>query len=299
MKKTLFKKSIKSLIIFYHSKNDRITNQIQTISHFLKKRNIDFNLVSQQDKKKFDKADLILCLGGDGTYLKAVQYGKETPILGINMGSLGFLTPHSAEKSLSLLEKTLDGQLFLKKNHFLKASLYEKKSPSSAELHKEPLDRSNTEFKKEKLVFYAVNDIVIERGNFSHLIGVSIFINKEYIYSLRSDGLIISSPVGSTAYNLAAGGPILHPKVSSFVITPICSHSLTNRPVVIPDNSEVYLSFQNEKALLTIDGMTKSEISAQNAVIIEKTDSFFLSVTEEKDTDFALLRKKLKFGQRD
>jgi len=299
VEKKSFKKNIKSIIIFYRSKSSKIINKIQEISRFLKKKNIHFDLVSQQENRTFNKADLIVCLGGDGTYLKAVKYGQGTPILGINMGSLGFLTPYENQKSLSLLEKTLKGQMFLKKNNFVKTGLYKKKTPPSKSHLKASQSLYDAYLEKEEQVFYSVNDIVVERGAFSHLINVFIFINKEYIYSLKSDGLIVSSPVGSTAYNLAAGGPILHPKVSSLVITPICSHSLTNRPVVIPDSSEIYLSFVNTKAYLTIDGVTQSELSAQNTVLIKKAKKTFLSITEKKDPGFILLRKKLKFGQRD
>ena len=298
MKNNPFKKNIKYVVIFYRSKRVQITNKIQEITRFLKKQKIHFDLISQTEDRKFGQSDLIICLGGDGTYLKAVKYGKGSPILGINMGSLGFLTPYEAQKSLILLKKTLKGQMLLKKNHFLKACLYKKVFSASKKVQKAQFDLYDIKSKAEKQIFYSVNDIVIERGAFSHLINVSIFINTEYTYSLKSDGLIVSSPIGSTAYNLAAGGPILHPHVSSFVITPICSHSLTNRPVVIPDTSEIYLNVGNTKAYLTIDGLTKSELSAQSAVLIKKDKSSFLSVVDTEESGFALLRKKLKFGQR-
>lgn len=300
MEKDSFKKPIKSISIFHRLGSVEITKKIQEISQFLKKKNIKFELVNEKQKNKSpSKVDLIVCLGGDGTYLKAVKYGKGIPILGINMGSLGFLTPHPAQNSLSLLEKTLKGQMFLKKNYFLKTQVYKKDSSAPKKNKTGYFDLSTSSLKKEQQTFYSVNDIVIERGSFSHLINVSIFINKEYIFSLKSDGLIISSAIGSTAYNLAAGGPILHPQVSSFVITPICSHSLTNRPVVIPDHSEIHLSFEKTKAYLTIDGETQSELSDKSIVLVKKAKDSFLSVEEKEDTGFPLLRKKLKFGQRD
>ena len=298
MKNNLFKKNIKFVVIFYRSKSEQITKTVKAISLRLKKKNIDFMLSSQEETQMLQKSDLIVCLGGDGTYLKAVKYGGGTPILGINMGSLGFLTPYTAQDSLRLLEKTLKGQMFLKKNHFLKACSLNLPILSSSNLKKTLSNKSHSLQDKKQKIFYGVNDIVIERGAFSHLINLSIFINKEFIYSLKSDGLIVSSPIGSTAYNLAAGGPILHPKVSSFVITPICSHSLTNRPVVIPDHSEIYLHLENTKAYLTVDGSTRSELSAQSTVLIKKDRKAFFSVAEKEDTNFMLLRKKLKFGQR-
>lgn len=297
VEKTPFKKTIKHILIFHRSKSRKIIIKIQEICSFLKSNNIHTEIISPQHHKISSKADMIIVLGGDGAYLKAVEYGKGIPILGINMGSLGFLTPYKAEDIQILLKKILTGKMFLKKNHFLKASLYEIKPVSKVK--PALMDLSPTQLTKEKQSFHCVNDVVIERGACSQLINVSIFINREYIFSIKSDGLIISSPIGSTAYNLAAGGPILHPQVSSFVITPICSHSLTNRPVVIADDSEIQLAFGNTKANLTIDGTTKAELSAHNTVLIKKDTESFLSVTEKEDTGFVLLRKKLKFGQRD
>ena len=286
----------KTVIIFYRSKKAKIIKKIREIKNFLHKKNFSVVLIEQKESKKFPASDLVICLGGDGTYLKAVKYSKHTPILGINMGSLGFLTPHSAKDSLPLLEKFFKREMTSKKNYFLQTKLYNKPIASKSSLTQLPLKQLT----KIKQAFHSVNDVVIERGSFNHLINLSIFINKNYIYSLKSDGVIVSSPIGSTAYNLAAGGPILHPKVSSFVITPICSHSLTNRPIVIPDNSEIHLVLENTKAYLTIDGLTQSEMSAYSVILIKKDKQSFISLTNEKEEqDFSLLRKKLKFGQRD
>ena len=287
----------RAVVIFYRSKQKNIINKIKEISNFFNRKNISFFLIEQKESKSFPPSDLIVCLGGDGTYLKAVKYSKNTPILGINMGSLGFLTPHSAKDSLTLLDDFFKGKSSFKRNYFLKAKLYKNtiKSSRISPSHS-PIDK----LKKELMSFQSINDVVIERGSFNHLINLSIFINKNYIYSLKSDGVIISSPIGSTAYNLAAGGPILHPKTSSYVITPICSHSLTNRPIVIPDKSEIHLFLENTKAYLTIDGQTQLETSPHSVILIKKDSKSFVSIkNEEEEKDFFLLRKKLKFGQRD
>ena len=285
----------KKVIIFYRSRDTKIINKVKEIKSFLKKKNISSFLIEQKESKKFPDSDIIICLGGDGTYLKAVKRSKNTPILGINMGSLGFLTPNPAENSLTLLEDFFKGKMISKKNSFLKTNLYKKTKNSI----KNPTQLSIKKLKDLKISFQSVNDVVIERGSFNHLIHLSIFINKNYIYSLKSDGVIVSSPIGSTAYNLAAGGPILHPTVSSLVITPICSHSLTNRPIVIPDSSEILLALENTKAYLTIDGLTESEISGHSIVHITKDKKSFISLKKSDEKDFSLLRKKLKFGQRD
>ena len=273
-----------SLVLFYRSKSTSKTQAIQQLKKKFNRKKISIFEIGQKENKKFPPADLIVSLGGDGTYLKAVKLAKQTPIMGVNMGSLGFLTPHPLDSLLNRLEDFFKGKAQLKKNYFLKSVL-----------------TKNTLSKKTPLVsksFQAVNDMVIERGSFNHLISLSIYINKEFIYSLKADGVIVSSPMGSTAYNLAAGGPILHSKVSAFVITPICSHSLTNRPLVIPDQSEIEIVLDKTKAYLTIDGLTQSEISANSKLTITKSQQSFVSVINEDQTDFLLLRKKLQFGQR-
>ena len=292
-----FKKTIKSIVIICRSKNYKTKRKIEEIKQFLNTKKISIKVFSQKEIqiKKIQKGDLILSLGGDGTYLKAVKSGAPIPILGINMGSLGFLTPHEMEKTLLILEKTLKGQMFYKKNYFLEAEVYKinTKNYKSEDLIK---NMKNIESKE---TFYSINDIVIERGSLSHLISLSIYINKQYIYSLKSDGLITSSPLGSTAYNLAAGGPILHPETQSILITPICSHSLTNRPIVINNKSEIILQLHNNRAFLTIDGEIKKKLLPGHILLIKKNKNFFTSLMENQEPEFPLLRKKLKFGQRD
>ena len=120
MKKKPFKKNVKSVVIFYRSKNSKITNKIQEISNFLKKKSIYFELVPEKEDQPLKATDLIVCLGGDGTYLRAVKYGHDTPILGINMGSLGFLTPHEAEKKPTPFEKNFNRTNVLKEKLFFK-----------------------------------------------------------------------------------------------------------------------------------------------------------------------------------
>ena len=295
--KNSMKKS-KTVVLFHNLKSIKIKRKVKEIESFLKKNQIKTVIVDKKVERGFPSSSLIVSLGGDGTYLNAVKYAKETPILGINMGSLGFLTPHPASSALLMIENFLKGKHNLKKNHFLKAVLKKKSYQSlSGKERKSLKTEKNHKFKPQS--FKCVNDIVIERGSFNHLIKLSVFINKEFAYSLKSDGIIISSPLGSTAYNLAAGGPILDTKVSCFVVTPICSHALTNRPLVISNNSEIDLILENTKAYLTIDGLTQCEISAHSQVHIKKHKKSFLSIVDKDLKDFILLKQKLKFGQRD
>ena len=279
-----YTKKINRIYIIHRTYNKEAKKRSDEIRSFLLKQKIPSQILTQKEvlNKTATKEGLIVALGGDGTYLKATHFGKKKnlPVLGINMGSLGFLTPHHEKDTIPVLKKALAGKLNLKKNFFIEAKIY--KSPS------------------QKLIktIQAVNDVVIERGSLSHLIPLSLFINKEYIYSMKSDGLIVASPLGSTAYNLAAGGPILHPYVNSFVITPICSHSLTNRPLIIHDKSEILVKIENKKAFLTLDGVRRETLLPSHNLIIKKDKRFFLSLTDKKDGAFDLLRDKLKFGQR-
>ena len=302
-------KKTKTVVLFHNSKslkNLKIKRKIKEIQSFLNKKNIKTFVTDKQAEPSLPKSSLIVSLGGDGTYLNAVKHAKDIPILGVNMGSLGFLTPHSDSSALFMIENFFKGKHHLEKNCFLKAvlkkNLYQKLSSKEK---KQQLKQGKKIFKKENTYnlksqnFIAVNDIVIERGSFNHLIKLSVFINKEFAYSLKSDGIIISSPLGSTAYNLAAGGPILDTKVACLVVTPICSHALTNRPLVISNKSEIELILENTKAYLTVDGLTQCEISAHSQVHIKKDRKSFLSVVDKEPKSYVLLKQKLRFGQRD
>lgn len=226
--------------------------------------------------------DLVIVLGGDGTYLEAVRLlqGRRTPILGVNLGSLGFLTVNRAEDLYKALEDTLKGRLEIRPRAMLKVTLRRKK--------------------RKLQEWTALNDVVIERGSFSHLINISVFVNSNLISPIKSDGLIISSPTGSTAYNLAAGGPILHPESKTIVVTPICPHSLTSRPTILPDDQKLVfrLNDKNLKAFLTIDGQKYGEISSQDEVVIQRSPHDHFVLREPSHNYFSLLREKLKFGER-
>ena len=303
-------KKTKTIVLFHNSKslkNLKIKRKIKEIQSFLNKKNIKTFVTNKQAEQSLPKSSLIVSLGGDGTYLNAVKHAKDTPILGINMGSLGFLTPHSDSSALFMIENFFKGKHHLEKNYFLKAALkkssYQKLSSKEKKQQLKPgkkiFKKENNTYNLKSQSFIAVNDIVIERGSFNHLIKLSVFINKEFAYSLKSDGIIISSPLGSTAYNLAAGGPILDTTVPCLVVTPICSHALTNRPLVISDKSKIELILENTKAYLTIDGLTQCEISAHSQVHIKKARKSFFSVVDKEPKSYVLLKQKLRFGQRD
>ena len=301
--KNRFRKKIRHIIIACRSRSAAAEKKINEIKKFLNRKSVSSEVFFQPEAREISslKGDLILSLGGDGSYLKAAKFGGSAPVLGINVGSLGFLTPYEGEKAISVLESALSGRLFSKRNHFLEANLYRLKSGASkkAENHQDALAAWNqARAEKPKKTFYSINETAIERGELSRLISFSVYINKQYIYSSKSDGLIVATPIGSTAYSLAAGGPILHPEVQSMVITPICSHSLTTRPIVIHDKSEILLRV-HEGAFFAADGEEREPLSPLDALFVKKSEKFFVSLTEKEESEFPLLRKKLKFGQRD
>jgi NAD+ kinase len=147
----------------------------------------------------------------------------------------------------------------------------------------------------------ALNDIVIERGPFSRLISLAIYSGNSLVTELKADGLIVSTPTGSTAYNLAAGGPIVHPEVKAIVITPICPHSLNDRPITIPDDQKLSIKVTSieSKALFSVDGQKIEGINTEDHIVIKKSKQTHLKINLPNSSYFEILRKKLNYGQRE
>ena len=232
--------------------------------------------------KDLSKMGLVIVLGGDGTYLRAVRLleGAQIPILGFNMGSLGFLTAHQADEIFSIVEETLSGKMQMKPRSMLQAEVIRKG--------------------KSRGTYHALNDVVIERGSLSQLINTAIYADKFLVAEVKADGLVIASPSGSTAYNLAAGGPILHPEVRAIVVTPVAPHSLTSRPMIFPDHGELEfkLEGQTQKAHFVIDGQKVTELTADDEVQIRRSCYDHWILRSPNHNFFHLLREKLKFGDR-
>lgn len=228
------------------------------------------------------KADLVVVLGGDGTLISVARLlvGRDIPIVGVNLGSLGFLTEISAGEMLPVLENCFLGECRISERMMLQANIYRD---------------------GEKVAAYKVlNDVVINKGALARIIELETLINGVHLTVFRADGLIISSPTGSTGYSLSAQGPVVHPSLDCLVITPICPHTLTNRPIVVDGNSilDITLRSKNEDVFLTLDGQIKLELKSRDKICVEK--SIFrtkLVVSESKDY-FEVLRTKLKWGER-
>lgn len=236
-------------------------------------------LISSNELKDMS---LIIVLGGDGTYLRAVRLLKGTPvpILGFNMGFLGFLTAHNASDVYQLIDETLKGLMVTQTRSRIKTTVQIKAG--------------------KKVSFEALNDVVIERGSFSQLISTAVFYDQHTVNQIKADGIIISTPTGSTAYSLAAGGPILHPDVKGLVLTPVAPHSLTSRPIIFPDDKKLTLKLEKQTATahLIIDGQKVLELSQDDEVTISRCETDHVMIRQSGHNFFNLLKEKLKFGDR-
>ena len=225
-------------------------------------------------------ADLIVVLGGDGTMISAARLveNREIPVIGINYGGLGYLTEFRIEEIYDALETVLRGEFV---------------AEDRAMLDVEHLNGNDTSLRGRVL-----NDVVINKTVLARIIEIDVSLNGEFVNSFRADGLIIGTPTGSTAYNLSAGGPIIHPSVSSVVITPICPVTLTNRPLVVSDDSEIEVCLRNESdgVMLTLDGQVGAPMKLNDRLRIRKSKTSFKLIRPTNRNYFDVLRSKLKWG---
>src|ERR1700731_518331 len=228
-----------------------------------------------------EQSQLLLVLGGDGTLLAAARVAAPLgiPILPINMGSLGFLTSFTIEEMYPSLEQVLAGRFSCSERVML-----------DVELHRdaEIIERQSV-----------VNEAVINKGALARMIDLQLTIDGDFVCRYRADGLIVATPTGSTAYSLSAGGPILHPGVGSWVITPICPHTLSDRPVVVRDSSlvEVHLSGDTESVFLTLEDRKSVPLQATDRVRISRAQQLLKLIQTPNKSYFEILRNKLKWGE--
>jgi len=230
--------------------------------------------------------DMVVVLGGDGTLLSMAdrigQAGRDIPILGVNFGSLGFLTEVRVNELYSSLEAVLDGSAQFDERLMLEAE---------AVRDGRAVDRH-----------IVLNDVVFTKAALSRMIELSVVVNGGLVTMVKADGLIVASPTGSTAYNLAAGGPIVHPAVGALVLTPIAPHTLTNRPIVIPASSVVEVKPQvNSDAddiFVTYDGQSGYPLHAGDVIRVRRAEQALRLVKAPARSYFEVLREKLKWGER-
>ncbi len=230
------------------------------------------------------RCDLLIVLGGDGTFIgmadRIARADVDVPILGVNFGSLGFLTEITLPELYPSLESVLAGTATIDARMMLAARTLRADRPFAEHV--------------------VLNDIVVTKGALSRIVEMSVTVDQQPVTRVRADGLIVASPTGSTAYNLAAGGPIVHPSFDAILLTPIAPHTLTNRPVLIPASSEVQvrpiMDDGNDEVYVTFDGQSGFPLAAQDIVAIRRAARPLRLIKSPTRTYFELLREKLKWG---
>lgn len=271
----------------------RVQKALIKLIKFLKERDLDIAIdeqcslqLNQKEKAGLDKLngdnrDLLISIGGDGTLLHAAQRlpNFDVRLLGINLGTLGFLADISPTEMDERLDQILNGDFIEEQRAVLDCSV----------------------IRKGKVLdtYTALNDAVLQKWDTARLITFDIYINDVFVNSQRSDGLIISTPTGSTAYALSCGGPILQPGLNALTLVPICPHTLSNRPIVIDGDSKITIVVSTpeaEHARLTCDGNVKFSLAQDDQITIEKSERFIRLIHPNDHDYYATLRAKLQWG---
>ncbi|MBI2819367.1 MAG: NAD(+)/NADH kinase [Acidobacteria bacterium] len=228
------------------------------------------------------RCDLIIVLGGDGTLLAAARHTRslEVPILAVNLGSLGFLAAVALSEIYDSLDQIIKGTHQIDCRKMLQIKVLKTGG--------------------ESVTYHALNDAVLNKGAISRILDFETYVDGRFLNLFKADGLIVSTPTGSTAYCLSAGGPIVYPAVEAFIITPICSHTLTTRPLVVSDRSriEVVLKTEAESVFLTVDGQVGLALHSGDRIVCELSPNHINLVRPAKKEFYEVLRSKLKWGER-
>ncbi len=234
-----------------------------------------------KDEQLASSVDLILVLGGDGTMIATARMigDAEVPVIGVNYGGLGYLAEFPVEELFAALESILAGQYKVQKRVMLAIELWR---------GKELITRNRV-----------LNDAVVNKSALARIIEIEAYLDDQFVNLFRADGLIVATPTGSTAYNLSAGGPVIYPSMNAVVITPICPFTLSNRPIVVPDDSkiDVRLMTDKEDVALTLDGQVGFPLEVDDRIVIRKSRTTFNLVQPPNRNYFDVLRDKLKWGR--
>jgi NAD+ kinase len=277
------------LVAKYHE--PKAAQMVRWLIPWLKKRGkkvcVENGLVrrgvrSCSKKEMAAEADLIISLGGDGTLLNIAPLviRPEVPILGVNLGGLGFITEVAVSELESVLRKTLDGDYEVEKRMTLEVRVISKKGRTR--------------------IFRILNDAVIAKGARSRIIDLETYVGEDYLCTYRADGLIISTPTGSTAYSLAAAGPILEPTLGAIVLAPICPHTLTNRPIVVPSNAAIRVTLRSfgDTVFFSPDGQKGARLYNGDKVEARDYGMPVSLIKLPSRSYYEILREKLKWGER-
>lgn len=265
--------------VYFCTESDTVARELK---NRVASRKSDIHIIPKE--KMPLHVDLVVVLGGDGTYLSIARkmHRRSVPVMGVNMGQLGFLTEIKKEEAHDILDRIITHrEAIISERPLLEVEL----------------------IRKTKTIFRGpvVNDAVISKGAIARIIGMQVALNGQVVNDVRADGLIVSTPTGSTAYALAAGGPITDPSVPALVIAPICPHGLTQRPLVVSDKYEVEIRLTSRPGhvLLTLDGQDAVDMSEADRVLIRRFGKHSLQLISSPTRDyFSLLKEKFQFGQR-
>ncbi len=268
---------MKTISLMATTGKPNIKKNINKIMRSLRAKNI--NVLTNDVNSK---TGLVISLGGDGTILKTARdvCSKNIPVLGINIGQMGFLTEADISGWIGQLDRVLAGRANIEERLMLEAGI--------------------TGGKAGKKKHLALNDVVVKNGRTARVIKLTLEINKKYVADYVADGLIVSSPTGSTAYSLAAGGPIVSPDLPVIVITPICPHTLTFRPLVVSSEDEILIRINsdNDEVSMSMDGQERVPLALGDKVKIRKSGYTLKLITDRKNNYYKILRAKLKWGER-
>lgn len=276
---------IRRLGIIANSNKEKAVEYASRLAGWLSKRGVTvfveeeiaarMNMAGVSGRNLASAVDMLVVFGGDGTLLMAARLAMESdvPILGINMGGFGFMTVVNLDEMLDTMEVILGGKYRTSQRMMLSLSVEGTEHP-------------------------ALNDVVINRGDLSRMVNLETFVDGKYLSTFKADGLIISTPTGSTAYSLSSGGPIVMPELNSIIINPICPHTLTNRPIVLPPESliEVVVWTKEGKASVTLDGQDLFILKSGDRVSVRKSKDH-INLVESPHRDYLeILRTKLGWG---
>jgi NAD+ kinase len=258
-----------------HEINLFVTNRIS-------ERDLPPGTFSASAREIADHCDVLIALGGDGTMIGTARLvsGRGTPVLGVNLGTLGYLTEFTVEDVIPALEDVARGHYEIDRRMMLDWRVMRDGDQVGAGR--------------------ALNDVVVNKSALARIIDIDLTVGGQYVTTYRADGLILSTPTGSTAYNLSAGGPIIEPSVEAIAIAPICPHTLTNRPLVLPHGSNIRLRIctREQEVMLTSDGQTGLPLMSDDSVELFKSERTFNTITAKDRDYFEILRSKLKWSGR-
>lgn len=287
---------IKTVGLIAKPRSERATQLVPELMAWLEQRGLDVVIDEEAGvylgkkglsrEKVAEDADLLIVLGGDGTLLSAARATIQTrsadrdlPLFAVNLGSLGFLTAIKVDDVYNQLEHVLRGGYGIAKRRMLYTELW----------------RDDQVIAKH----HSLNDMVLTKTEIARMIDLEIYVDRYFVCVYKADGLIVATPTGSTAYSLSAGGPIMIPTVSAIAITPICPHMLTNRPVIVPDESEIQVTVRGPgETHMTIDGQVGENLEPGDRIVCRRSEHTISLVHPPGTAFFDVLREKLKWGDR-